>query len=68
MEIEDRDLIGVEYPGRVENIDNMVKTLGGLNNISKVVIDLSIYKTESKNLINVLWYCKIRYAIWIKSV
>lgn len=37
MEIEDRDLVGVEYPGRVENVENMVKTLGGLTNISKVV-------------------------------
>lgn len=37
MEIEDRDLVGIEYPGRVENVDNMVKTLGGLTNISKVV-------------------------------
>lgn len=37
MEIEDRDLVGIEYPGRVENVDNMIKTLGGLTNISKVV-------------------------------
>lgn len=37
MEIEDRDLVGVEYPGRVVNPDNMIKTLGGLNNISRVV-------------------------------
>lgn len=37
MEIEDIDLVGVEYPGRVENVDNMIKTLGGLTNISKVV-------------------------------
>lgn len=37
MEIEDRDLVGVEYPGRVENVDNMIKTLGGLTNFSKVV-------------------------------
>lgn len=37
MEIEDRDLVGVEYPGRVLNPDKMVKTLGGLTNISKVV-------------------------------
>lgn len=37
MEIEDRNLVGVEYPGRVENVDNMVRTLGGLTNISKVV-------------------------------
>lgn len=37
MEIEDRDFVGVEYPGCVKNVDNMVKTLGGLTNISKVV-------------------------------
>lgn len=37
MEIEDRDLVGVEYPGCVKNVDNMIKTLGGLTNISKVV-------------------------------
>lgn len=37
MEIEDRNLVGVEYPGCVKNVDNMIKTLGGLTNISKVV-------------------------------
>lgn len=37
MEIEDRDLVGVEYPGCVKNVDNMIKTLGGLTNLSKVV-------------------------------
>lgn len=37
MEIEDRELVGVEYPGRVVNVDNMIKTLGGLTNLSKVV-------------------------------
>lgn len=37
MDIEDRDLVGVEYPGCVKNVDNMIKTLGGLTNISKVV-------------------------------
>ncbi|XP_031623492.1 general transcription factor 3C polypeptide 5-like [Contarinia nasturtii] len=40
MEIEDRNLVGVEYPGRVENADNMVKTLGGLTNISKVICNM----------------------------
>lgn len=42
MEIEDRDLVGVEYPGRVLNPDKMVKTLGGLTNISKVVSKCSL--------------------------
>lgn len=37
MDIEDRNLIGIEYPGRVENVDNMIKTIGGLTNFSKVV-------------------------------
>lgn len=35
---EERKLIAVEYPGEVKNIDNMIRTLGGLTNISKVVI------------------------------
>lgn len=37
MDFSFPELIGLEYPGRVENADNMLKTLGGLNNISKVV-------------------------------
>lgn len=37
MDVEDRDLVGIEYPGRVENVDNMIKTIGGLTNLSKVV-------------------------------
>lgn len=37
MDIEDRNLVGIEYPGRVENVDNMIKTIGGLTNFSKVV-------------------------------
>lgn len=37
MDIEDRNLVGIEYPGRVENVDNMIKTIGGLTNLSKVV-------------------------------
>lgn len=41
METEDgRDLVGVEYPGCVKNVDNMVKTLGGLTNISKVICNM----------------------------
>lgn len=38
MDLNYPDLVGLEYPGRVENVDNMLKTLGGVNNISKVVI------------------------------
>lgn len=37
VDIVDNDLLCVEYPGRVENADNAVRTLGGLTNISKVV-------------------------------
>lgn len=33
----EKELIAMEYPGRVLNIDNMIKSLGGLANISKVV-------------------------------
>lgn len=54
MEIEDRDLVGVEYPGRVENVDNMIKTLGGLTNISKVVNFVFIPTQTNKNP-NVDW-------------
>lgn len=45
MEIEDRDLVGVEYPGCVKNVDNMIKTLGGLTNISKVVCTQQFIRT-----------------------
>lgn len=31
-----KKLVAIEYPGLVENKDNMIKTLGGLSNISKV--------------------------------
>ncbi|XP_055315965.1 general transcription factor 3C polypeptide 5 [Sitodiplosis mosellana] len=48
MEIEDRDLVGVEYPGRVVNPDNMVKTLGGLTNISKVVCNMDKKRLDLK--------------------
>lgn len=48
MEIEDRDLVGVEYPGCVKNVDNMIKTLGGLTNISKVVCIKQSKMTEKK--------------------
>lgn len=34
---QEKELIGMEYPGRVINIDNMIKSLGGLTNVSKVV-------------------------------
>lgn len=34
---EDKNLIAVQYPGRVENDENMIRSLGGLTNISKVV-------------------------------
>lgn len=30
-----RQLIGIEYPGRVENVDKMIETLGGEQEISK---------------------------------
>lgn len=33
---QDRDLVCVEYPGIVKNIDTVIKTLGGMSNISKV--------------------------------
>lgn len=29
-------LVAIEYPGIVKNVDYMVKTLGGIENISKV--------------------------------
>lgn len=32
----DRKLICIKYPGNVVNPDNAIKTLGGLNGISKV--------------------------------
>lgn len=32
-----KELIAMEYPGRVLNVDNMIRSLGGLTNISKVV-------------------------------
>lgn len=51
MEIEDRDLVGIEYPGRVVNVDNMIRTLGGLTNISKVVGIFSIYLVDSEALL-----------------
>lgn len=30
------ELVCIEYPGRVENVDKMFQTLGGLPEISKV--------------------------------
>lgn len=30
-----REFIGVEYPGRVENVNNMIETLGGDQELSK---------------------------------
>lgn len=32
----DRKLVGIEYPGDVRNPDAMIRTLGGIVNISKV--------------------------------
>lgn len=57
MEIEDRDLVGVEYPGRVENVDNMIKTLGGLTNISKVVSYSCFLHSISSNEFHQLKNC-----------
>lgn len=31
-----RRLFCIEYPGRVENVNNMIDTLGGINSISTV--------------------------------
>lgn len=31
-----RQFVCIEYPGLVENVDNMISTLGGLEKISKV--------------------------------
>lgn len=62
MEIEDRDLVGIEYPGRVVNVDNMVKTLGGLTNISKIVSVTScqqIWFSSKMNIVCVWIYCDI---------
>lgn len=36
LENIDREFVAIEYPGLVENQDNMIETLGGLFNISKV--------------------------------
>lgn len=33
----EQKLILVEYPGVVKNMDNMIKTLGGINQISEVL-------------------------------
>lgn len=46
VEVVDRNFVAVEYPGRVENVDNMIRTLGGLTNISKVV-NFSIFSSFS---------------------
>ena len=39
MEIKKGDkipsLVGIEYPGRVENVDKMIETLGGIEDLSK---------------------------------
>lgn len=51
MEFEDKDLVGVEYPGRVVNADNMIRTLGGLTNISKVV--RFFYKESDNSLCDI---------------
>lgn len=29
------ELVGVEYPGKVENVDKMIETLGGIQELSK---------------------------------
>lgn len=46
--MEERNLIGVEYPGRVENVDNMIRSLGGLTNISKVVCNMDKKRLDLK--------------------
>lgn len=64
MEIEDRDLIGLEYPGRVENVDNMVKTIGGLTNLSKVVNNFEQHKQHIFHFKKqVYFYACFRYFI-----
>lgn len=40
---EEKDLVAVEYPGRVQSVDNMIRSLGGLRNLSKVVIRLIVF-------------------------
>lgn len=36
-----RQFVCVEYPGHVENVENMISTLGGLEKISEVSLALS---------------------------
>lgn len=39
-------LICIQYPGRVENVDAAIRTLGGINQISEVMLheDLSLHE------------------------
>lgn len=46
--MDERNLIGIEYPGRVENVDNMIRSLGGLTNISKVVCNMDKKRLDLK--------------------
>lgn len=33
-----KSLVCIEYPGIVQNVDNMLETLGGVRNLSMVLI------------------------------
>jgi general transcription factor 3C polypeptide 5 (transcription factor C subunit 1) len=50
-----REFIGIEYPGRVQNVNNMIETLGGDNEISRAFDEKQKLqlKLNPKNL-----YCK----------
>lgn len=53
LEHINRNILGIEYPGIVKNDDYMLKTLGGLTNISKVVsIDQTFFILSYLNPIN----------------
>lgn len=53
------ELIGIEYPGRVENVDNMIETLGGIQELSKGLEEKQRLqlKLNPKNL-----YCKPAFS------
>lgn len=36
-------LICIQYPGRVENVDAAIRTLGGINQISEVMLHEDLY-------------------------
>lgn len=50
----DRKLVGVEYPGDIRNADEMIKTLGGIVNISKVCT-ISSAKYPKRNILSIIY-------------